>query len=153
MKSYANAPEPSIHDWEFRGNLKTTVFCGKGYVNPPAGAQILDGDVYYFKQNKFTYLNPKMEKNGKTYQAAKMTLYPYRAYFYRNTGGSYSSSAKVSEYSILVIGEDGATLDITNEIFGDGEGDGKIYDLNGIRVMKPVKGRLYIVNGQKKVYK
>ena len=151
-KSYSNADE-SIRDWEFRGNLKTTVFCGKGYVNPPAGAQILDGDVYYFKQDKFTYLNPKMEKNGKTYQAAKMTLYPYRAYFYRNTGGSYYSSAKVSEYSILVIGEDGATLDITNEIFGDGEGDGKIYDLNGIRVMKPVKGRLYIVNGQKKVYK
>ena len=151
-KSYSNADE-SIRDWEFRGNLKTTVFCGKDYVNPPAGAQILDGDVYYFKQDKFTYLNPKMEKNGKTYQAAKMTLYPYRAYFYRNTGGSYSSSAKVSEYSILVIGEDGATLDITNEIFGDGEGDGKIYDLNGIRVMKPVKGRLYIVNGQKKVYK
>ena len=153
VKSYADAPEPSIHDWEFRGNLKTTVFYGKGYVNPPAGAQILDGDVYYFKQDKFTYLNPKMEKNGKTYQAAKMTLYPYRAYFYRNTRGSYYSSAKVSEYSILVIGEDGATLDITNEIFGDGEGDGKIYDLNGIRVMKPVKGRLYIVNGQKKVYK
>ena len=151
-KSYSNADE-SIRDWEFRGNLKTTVFYGKGYVNPPAGAQILDGDVYYFKQDKFTYLNPKMEKNGKTYQAAKMTLYPYRAYFYRNTGGSYYSSAKVSEYSILVIGEDGATLDITNEIFGDGEGDGKIYDLNGIRVMKPVKGRLYIVNGQKKVYK
>jgi uncharacterized repeat protein (TIGR02543 family) len=151
-KSYSNADE-SIRDWEFRGNLETTVFYGKGYVNPPAGAQILDGDVYYFKQDKFTYLNPKMEKNGKTYQAAKMTLYPYRAYFYRNTEGSYYSSAKVSEYSILVIGEDGATLDITNEIFGDGEGDGKIYDLNGIRVMKPVKGRLYIVNGQKKVYK
>ena len=151
-KSYSNADE-SIRDWEFRGNLKTTVFYGKDYVNPPAGAQILDGDVYYFKQDKFTYLNPKMEKNGKTYQAAKMTLYPYRAYFYRNTRGSYYSSAKVSEYSILVIGEDGATLDITNEIFGDGEGDGKIYDLNGIRVMKPVKGRLYIVNGQKKVYK
>ena len=151
-KSYSNADE-SIRDWEFRGNLKTTVFYGKGYVNPPAGAQILDGDVYYFKQDKFTYPNPKMEKNGKTYQAAKMTLYPYRAYFYRNTEGSYYSSAKVSEYSILVIGEDGATLDITNEIFGDGEGDGKIYDLNGIRVMKPVKGRLYIVNGQKKVYK
>lgn len=151
-KSYSNADE-SIRDWEFRGNLKTTVFYGKDYVNPPAGAQILDGDVYYFKQDKFTYLNPKMEKNGKTYQAAKMTLYPYRAYFYRNTEGSYYSSAKVSEYSILVIGEDGATLDITNEIFGDGEGDGKIYDLNGIRVMKPVKGRLYIVNGQKKVYK
>ena len=151
-KSYSDA-DASIHDWEFRGNLKTTVFYGKGYVGLPSGAQILPGDVYYFKQNKFTYLNPKMEKNGKTYKAAKMTLYPYRAYFYRNTGGSYYSSTKVSAYSILVIGEDGTTLDITNTIFGDGEGDGKIYDLNGIRVMQPVKGRLYIVNGQKKVYR
>ena len=156
FKSYSDADE-SIRDWEFRGNLKTTVFYGNGYPqeNLPANVskQILPGDVYYFKQNKFTYLNPKMEKNGKTYKAAKMTLYPYRAYFYRNTGGSYYSSTKVSAYSILVIGEDGTTLDITNAILGDGEGDGKIYDLNGIRVMQPVKGRLYIVNGQKKVYR
>ncbi|MBP5699335.1 MAG: InlB B-repeat-containing protein, partial [Methanobrevibacter sp.] len=64
-KSYSDA-DASIHDWEFRGNLKTTVFYGKGYVGLPSGAQILPGDVYYFKQNKFTYLNPKMEKNGKT---------------------------------------------------------------------------------------
>ena len=156
FKSYSDADE-SIRDWEFRGNLKTTVFYGNGYPqeNLPANVskQRLPGDVYYFKQNKFTYLNPKMEKNGKIYQAAKMTLYPYRAYFYRNTGGSYYSSTKVSAYSILVVGEDGTTLDITNTIFGDGEGDGKIYDLNGIRVMQPVKGRLYIVNGQKKVYR
>ena len=156
FKSYSDADE-SIRDWEFRGNLKTTVFYGNGYPqeNLPANVskQRLPGDVYYFKQNKFTYLNPKMEKNGKTYKAAKMTLYPYRAYFYRNTGGSYYSSTKVSAYSILVIGEDGTTLDITNAILGDGEGDGKIYDLNGIRVMQPVKGRLYIVNGQKKVYR
>ena len=154
IKSYRDAAA-SIHDWEFRGNLKTTVFYGKGYDTNslPIGAQILDGDVYYFKQNKFTYLNPKMKVNGKDYPAGMMTLYPYRAYFYRNTAGSYYSSSKVSEYSILVIGEDGTTLDITNTILGDGEGDGKIYDLNGIRVMQPVKGRLYIVNGQKKVYR
>lgn len=152
FKSYSDADE-SIRDWEFRGNLKTTVFYGKGYVGLPSGAQILPGDVYYFKQNKFTYLNPDMDKNGKHYNAAMMTLYPYRAYFYRNTGGSYYSSTKVSAYSILVVGEDGTTLDITNAILGDGEGDGKIYDLNGIRVMQPVKGRLYIVNGQKKVYR
>ena len=153
-KSYSNA-DASIQDWEFRGNLKTTEFYGKGYdpKKLPKGAQILDGDVYYFKQNKFTYLNPKMVKNGTTYNAAKMTLYPYRAYFYRNTAGSYYSSSKVSAYSILVIGEDGTTLDITNTILGDGDGDGKIYDLNGIRVMQPVKGRLYIVDGQKKVYR
>ena len=155
VKSYADAPEPSIHDWEFRGNLKTNVFCGKGYINPPAegilNSDITDnGDVYYFKQNKFTHLNPLKEKNGKVYQAGMMTLYPYRAYFYQK--GS-SGSAKVAAYSILVVDEFGNTTDITNAVFGDGEGDGKIYDLNGIRVMQPVKGRLYIVNGQKKVYR
>lgn len=158
VKSYADAPEPSIHDWEFRGNLKTRVFYGANYVGTPeeADAEIVNnGDIYYFKENKFTHLTPTMTKmvNGqeKWYNAGKMTIYPYRAYFYQK--GSSGSSAKVSAYSILVVDEDGATLDITNTVFGDGEGDGKIYDLNGIRVMQPVKGRLYIVNGQKKVYR
>ncbi len=156
VTSYANATEPSIRDWEFRGNLKTNVFCGKGYINPPAAAIANsditnNGEVYYFKQNKFTRLTPSMEKNGVHYDAGMMTIYPYRAYFYQK--GSSGSSAKVSAYSILVVDEDGATLDITNTVFGDGEGDGKIYDLNGIRIMQPVKGRLYIVNGQKKVYR
>ena len=91
-----------------------------------------------------------MVKNGVRYEAGKMTIYPYRAYFYKKgTGGS----AKIASYSILVVDEFGNTTDITNTVFGDGEGDGKIYDLNGIRVMQPVKGRLYIVNGQKKVYR
>ena len=145
--------DATIHEWEFRGNLQTSVFCGKDYNKDktlPAGAvQVDKGDVYYFKQNKFTHLLPRRVVNGVTYAAGKMTLYPYRAYFYLKDTGS---SAKVSQYSILVMGEDG-TLDITDLLFGDGEGDGKIYDLSGVRVMKPVKGRLYIVNGQKKVYR
>ncbi len=157
--SYANAHE-SIQDWEFRGNLKTNVFCGRGYINAPAEAIANsditnNGEVYYFKQNKFTRLVPATTKNvnGKEthYDAGKMTLYPYRAYFYKK--GVNGSPAKVSAYSILVVDEFGNTTDITNAVFGDGEGDGKIYDLNGIRVMQPVKGRLYIVNGQKKVYR
>jgi hypothetical protein len=153
VTSYANAPEPSIHDWEFRGNLKTRVFYGANYDRTPkeADAEIVNnGDIYYFKQNKFTHLTPAMVKNGVRYEAGKMTIYPYRAYFFKKgTGGS----AKIASYSILVVGEFGNTTDITNTVFGDGEGDGKIYDLNGIRVMQPVKGRLYIVNGQKKVYR
>lgn len=154
VKSYADAPEPSIHDWEFRGNLKTRVFYGANYDRTPkeADAEIVNnGDIYYFKQNKFTHLTPAMVKNGVRYEAGMMTIYPYRAYFYQK--GSSGSSAKVSAYSILVVDEFGNTTDITNAVFGDGEGDGKIYDLNGIRVMQPVKGRLYIVNGQKKVYR
>ena len=152
VKSYADAPEPSIRDWEFRGNLKTNIFYGAKYVGDiEENAQRVDnGDVYYFKQNKFTHLTPAMVKNGVRYEAGKMTIYPYRAYFYKKgTGGS----AKIASYSILVVDEFGNTTDITNIVFGDGEGDGKIYDLNGIRVMQPVKGRLYIVNGQKKVYR
>ena len=153
VKSYADAPEPSIHDWEFRGNLKTRVFYGANYVGTPeeADAEIVNnGDIYYFKENKFTHLTPAMTKNGTFYNAGKMTIFPYRAYFYKKgTGGS----AKIASYSILVVDEFGNTTDITNTVFGDGEGDGKIYDLNGIRVMQPVKGRLYIVNGQKKVYR
>lgn len=154
VKSYADAPEPSIHDWEFRGNLKTRVFYGANYVGTPeeADAEIVNnGDIYYFKENKFTHLTPAMTKNGTFYNAGKMTIFPYRAYFYKK--GVNGSPAKVSAYSILVVDEFGNTTDITNAVFGDGEGDGKIYDLNGIRVMQPVKGRLYIVNGQKKVYR
>ena len=157
VKSYADAPEPSIHDWEFRGNLKTRVFYGANYYGTPeeADAEIVNnGDIYYFKENKFTHLTPTMTKmvNGqeKWYNAGKMTIYPYRAYFFKKGIGG---SAKFSAYSILVVDEFGNTTDITNTVFGDGEGDGKIYDLNGIRVMQPVKGRLYIVNGQKKVYR
>lgn len=146
----------TLQDWEFRGNLKTNIFYGAKYVGEiEENAQRVDnGDVYYFKQNKFTHLTPAMTKmvNGKEvhYNAGKMTIYPYRAYFFKKGIGG---SAKFSAYSILVVDEFGNTTDITNAVFGDGEGDGKIYDLNGIRVMQPVKGRLYIVNGQKKVYR
>lgn len=143
----------TLQDWEFRGNLKTNIFYGAHYVGTiEQNAQRVDnGDVYYFKQNKFTHLTPAMVKNGVRYEAGKMTIFPYRAYFYKK--GVNGSPAKVSAYSILVVDEFGNTTDITNAVFGDGEGDGKIYDLNGIRVMQPVKGRLYIVNGQKKVYR
>ena len=133
-----------IIDWlsDFRDDKVHFTFHGgepllAGYIGEKEGTDY----IYYFKQNKFTRLGDK----------SSMILYPYRAYF-RKVDGVYKG-AKIAEFSILVIGEDGSTTDITNAIFGDGEGDGKIYDLNGIRVMQPVKGRLYIVNGQKKVYR
>ena len=139
-----NASE-TLNNWEFTGNLRPSAFYGKDYNKPLLAGYIGEKEgtdyIYYFKQNKFTRLGDK----------SSMILYPYRAYF-RKVDGVYKG-AKIAEFSILVIGEDGSTTDITNAIFGDGEGDGKIYDLNGIRVMQPVKGRLYIVNGQKKVYR
>lgn len=139
-----NASE-TLYNWEFTGNLRPSAFYGKDYnktlLTGYIGEQQDRDYIYYFKQNKFTRLGDK----------SSMILYPYRAYF--RQVDAISKGAKIAEYSILVIDEDGSTTDITNAIFGDGEGDGKIYDLNGIRVMQPVKGRLYIVNGQKKVYR
>jgi hypothetical protein len=140
-KTYDKAILNTEYDWQFIGNMEETTFYGKNCKSRPAGVIGETKDViYYFKKDNFTRMG----------DANYMILYPYRAYF-REVGAANSDS-KVASYSILVIDDEGAT-DITNAIFGDGEGDGKIYDLNGIRVMQPVKGRLYIVNGKKKIYK
>lgn len=136
--SYSTNPGESYDSWQFVGTLTTKMFCGKDYKNVPEGAEKLDGskEYYYFKQDKFTHLS----KTG------SLIMLPYRAYF-----TTTSANAKFTTFSIIAIDEEGAT-DITNLIDNDAEGDGKIYDLNGRRVMQPVSGRLYIVNGQKKVY-
>jgi hypothetical protein len=130
----------SLDHWQFIGTLTTKIFCGKEYDSKkvPVGAEKMDGskEIYYFKQDKFTHLS----------NTGKVTMLPYRAYF-----TTTAANAKFTTFSIIAIDEEGAT-DITNLIDNDAEGDGKIYDLNGRRVMQPVSGRLYIVNGQKKVY-
>ena len=136
--SYSTNSGESYDSWQFVGTLTTKMFCGKDYKNVPEGAEKLDGskEYYYFKQDKFTHLS----KTG------SLIILPYRAYF-----TTTPANAKFTTFSIIAMDEEGAT-DITNLIDNDAEGDGKIYDLNGRRVMQPVSGRLYIVNGQKKVY-
>ena len=138
--SYSTNPGSSLDSWQFIGTLTTKIFCGKDYDNKkvPADAEKMDGskEIYYFKQDQFTHLANK----------GKVTMLPYRAYF-----NTTPANAKFTTFSLIAIDEEGAT-DITNLIDNDAEGDGKIYDLNGRRVMQPVSGRLYIVNGQKKVY-
>ncbi len=136
--SYFTNSGESYDSWKFVGTLTTKMFCGKDYKNVPEGAEKLDGskEYYYFKQDKFTHLS----KTG------SLIILPYRAYF-----TTTPANAKFTTFSIIAMDEEGAT-DITNLIDNDAEGDGKIYDLNGRRVMQPVSGRLYIVNGQKKVY-
>ena len=139
--SYSTNSGASLDSWQFIGTLNTKIFCGKDYDKKkmPAGAVKVDGsqEIYYFKQDKFTHL----ANDG------KVTVLPYRAYFTTTE----ASATKFNTFSIIAIDEEGAT-DITNLIDNDAEGDGKIYDLNGRRVMQPVSGRLYIVNGKKKVY-
>jgi hypothetical protein len=138
--SYSTTPGSTLDSWQFIGTLNTKVFCGKDYDKKkmPEGAIKMDGsqEIYYFKQDQFTHLADK----------GKVTMLPYRAYF-----TTTEANAKYASFSIVAIDEEGAT-DITNLIDNDAEGDGKIYDLNGRRVMQPVSGRLYIVNGKKKVY-
>lgn len=136
--SYFTNSGESYDSWQFVGTLTKKMFCGKDYKNVPEGAEKLDGskEYYYFKQDKFTHLS----KTG------SLIILPYRAYF-----TTTPANAKFTTFSIIAMDEEGAT-DITNLIDNDAEGDGKIYDLNGRRVMQPVSGRLYIVNGQKKVY-
>lgn len=136
--SYSTNSGESYDSWQFVGTLTKKMFCGKDYKNVPEGAEKLDGskEYYYFKQDKFTHLS----KTG------SLIILPYRAYF-----TTTPANAKFTTFSIIAMDEEGAT-DITNLIDNDTEGDGKIYDLNGRRVMQPVSGRLYIVNGQKKVY-
>ena len=138
--SYLTNPGSSYDSWQFIGTLTTKIFCGKDYDDKkvPAGAEKMNGskEIYYFKQDQFTHL-----KN-----TGKVTMLPYRAYF-----TTTEANAKVAAFSLVAIDEEGAT-DITNLIDNDAEGDGKIYDLNGRRVMQPVSGRLYIVDGKKKVY-
>ena len=138
--SYSVNSGSSLDSWQFIGTLTTKIFCGKDYDNKkvPEGAEKMDGskEIYYFKQDQFTHLS----------NTGKVTMLPYRAYF-----TTTAANAKFASFSIIAVDEEGAT-DITNLIDSDAEGDGKIYDLNGRRVMQPVSGRLYIVNGKKKVY-
>lgn len=136
--SYFTNSGESYDSWQFVGTLTKKMFCGKDYKNVPEGAEKLDGskEYYYFKQDKFTHLS----------NTGSLIILPYRAYF-----TTTPANAKFTTFSIIAMDEEGAT-DITNLIDNDAEGDGKIYDLNGRRVMQPVSGRLYIVNGQKKVY-
>ena len=136
--SYSTNSGSSLDSWKFIGTLTTKMFCGKDYKNVPEGAEKLDGskEYYYFKQDKFTHLS----------NTGSLIILPYRAYF-----TTTPANAKFTTFSIIAMDEEGAT-DITNLIDNDAEGDGKIYDLNGRRVMQPVSGRIYIVNGQKKVY-
>lgn len=141
-------PGSSIEGWKFIGTLDTKVYCGKDYskggqnINNPGDAVFVDGaetDIYYFRQDAFTRLSV----------AGKVTIYPYRAYFVKDNQNSTGSG--ISTYSVVATDEEGAT-DITSLIDNDTEADGRIYDLNGRRVMQPVKGGLYIVNGKKKIY-
>lgn len=152
-----NAQKLMDEDWRFIGNLEMKKFCTKRYKelcekqNKQTaflnGAEVIDEsdgyrEIYFFMEDKFTHLT------------SGVSILPYRAYFDRKQISTDDvADSKHSSYSILVVNADGTTTDITNLIDNsDAKGDGRIYDLMGRRVKQPVKGRIYIVDGKKKLY-
>lgn len=83
--------------------------------------------------------------------------------FYRYSDGSSVSAGKAylqlpqswlpsdASFAIGIRFEDGFATDI-DEITDNSEQSTEIYDLNGLRVLEPVKGVVYIVNGKKVIF-
>lgn len=124
-------------DWNVVGVRFYKYIYGSNYTAAlPSNDNVGQGNVYYFSNGKFSYVNP----NG------YVRFAPFRVY-YQPTDGS-----GVKSFSVIALDEESAT-DITDVMTGaEAEGDGKIYDLQGRRVKTPLKGHIYIVNGKKKQY-
>ena len=72
-----------------------------------------------------------------------LTVLPYRAYF-------KSIQASNSSMSVYIGGTTSVIKISANEI--DGFNDGCVYDVYGRRVIVPVKGEVYVVNGKKIIF-
>ena len=75
--------------------------------------------------------------------ANSLTVLPYRAYF-------VTDSAQKSALNIYIGGTTSMIKISGDEI--DGFNNGHIYDIYGRRVLEPMKGEIYIVNGKKVLY-
>ncbi len=90
--------------------------------------------------NYYAFSSARGEVNRVT---QNLTVLPYRAYF-KNT------SASKSVFTVYVGGTT-CMLKISGDDV-EGFGSDYIYDVYGRRVMNPVKGEIYIVNGEKVMY-
>ena len=70
----------------------------------------------------------------------KLTVLPYRAYF-------KSDNASKSAFSVYISGTTGVKEVLSSEI--DGFEAEVVYDLSGRKILDPVKGGIYIINGKK----
>ncbi len=89
-----------------------------------------DGNYYAFSPSK-----NEINKITK-----KLTVLPYRAYF-------KSDNASKSAYSVYISGTTGVKEVLSSEI--DGFETEVVYDLSGRKILDPVKGGIYIINGKK----
>lgn len=90
--------------------------------------------------NYYAFSSARGEVNRVT---QSLTVLPYRAYF-------KNLSASKSAFSVYV----GGTTCVLKISSDDVEGVGKdcIYDVYGRRVITPIKGEIYIINGEKVIY-
>ena len=75
--------------------------------------------------------------------ADRTEVLPYRAYFRNNSA--------VDETLCVYIGDEACSIKVPGEDI-EGFGTEHIYDVYGRRVLEPVKGKIYIVNGKKVVF-
>ena len=89
-----------------------------------------DGNYYAFSPSK-NEIN-KITKN--------LTVLPYRAYF-------KSDNASKSAFSVYISGTTGVKEVLSSEI--DGFETEVVYDLSGRKILDPIRGGIYIINGKK----
>lgn len=63
-----------------------------------------------------------------------------------------SSSSSAARFFSIGIGDDGTTMIKGVEMEGNDMGKG-IYNINGMRMQKPTKAGMYIINGKKVIIK
>lgn len=90
--------------------------------------------------NYYAFSSARGEINRVT---RNLTVLPYRAYF-KNTAASKSAFA-------VYVGGTTCILKLSGDDV-EGFGNEHIYDVYGRRVLNPVKGEIYIVNGEKVLY-
>lgn len=136
--SQTNSVGSQTVGWQFIGTRFDKYIYSTTNSKYPNGLGIEQCDnVYFFSNNTIHYINP----NG------RVMFSPFRAYMKPTN----SSSAKT--LSFIIFDENDGSTDITDIINGDDTaGDGKMYDLYGRRIMTPIKGQIYIVDGKKKIY-
>lgn len=93
-------------------------------------------NLYYIASNKFKHAN------------GYFVLNPFRAYF--KYDGIVSSAAASARFSVEVADEFSTGI---NSASVEAQEEGVLYDLAGKRVEKMVNGQVYLLNGQKVMFK
>lgn len=132
------------------GKENAPITCGPAVVSNHVETQYADG-----WETVGSFVNKVIDTTGGNYYSfssangevnrvtKSLTVLPYRAYFKNMT----SSKSSFNVY----VGGTTCVLKISGDDI-DGFGSEHVYDVYGRRVLNPVKGEIYIVNGKKVIY-